>query len=112
MIGLVAFGGGYGIGWSMATIGTQAVVSPARAGEASGITLAIVIGTAGLSVAAAGAIINEVGTDPVALGDSIEEMLLGLAIISVVLTAALYPWASRASRRQVAAEASSQPPST
>ncbi len=102
LLGLVAFGGGYGVGWSMATIGTQAVVSPARAGEASGVTLAIVIGIAGLSVAAAGAIINEVGTGRVALGDSIEEMLLGLAIISVVLTAAIYPWARRASLRHAA----------
>ncbi|MFA9401235.1 MAG: MFS transporter [Acidobacteriota bacterium] len=108
MLGLVAFGGGYGIGWSMATIGTQAVVSPDRAGEASGVTLAIVIGTAGLSVAAAGAIINEVGTDPVALGDSIEAMLLGLAIISVALTAVLYPWASRAARQHAAAGESSR----
>ena len=100
LVGLVAFGGGYGIGWSMATIGTQAVVSPARAGEASGVTLAIVIGIAGLSVATAGTIINEVGTGPVALGDSIEGMLLGLAIVSAVLTAAIYPWARRASLRE------------
>ena len=99
VIGLIAFGGGYGIGWSMATIGTQAVVAPDRAGEASGVTLAIVVGTAGLAVATAGTIIMEVGTGAVALGDSIEEMLVGLAIGSVVLSALLYAWIRRGEAR-------------
>jgi MFS family permease len=92
---LVVFGGGYGIGWSMATIGTQAVVAKERAGEAAGVTLAIVIGAAGLAVALAGTIIGETGGDLIELGDSIEAMLLGLAAGSVVLSAPLYAWIRR-----------------
>jgi hypothetical protein len=77
----------------MATIGTQAVVARERAGEASGVTLAIVIGSAGLAVALAGTIIEEAGVDE--LADSIEGMLLWLALGSVVLSALLFAWVRR-----------------
>ena len=90
---LIAFGAGYGIGWSMATIGTQAVVAKERAGEASGVTLAIVIGSAGLAVALAGTIIEGAGAG--GLSDAIESMLLWLALASVALSAALYGWIRR-----------------
>lgn len=91
MLALVVFGGGYGIGWSMATIGTQAVVSKERAGEASGVTLAIVIGLAGLAVAIAGTVIDESG----ALGDSIAAMSIAIAAGGVVLSLALFAWLRR-----------------
>jgi MFS family permease len=103
LIALVIFGGGYGIGWSMATIGTQAVVAKERAGEASGVTLAIVVGLAGLAVALAGTIIDETGTDTTALGDSIAAMSLAVAIASVVLSVLLIAWIRRSvSRLEVA----------
>jgi predicted MFS family arabinose efflux permease len=103
IVGLVAFGGGYGIGWSMATIGTQAVVATERAGEASGVTLAIVIGMAGIAVAAAGTIVSDAGTGKVALGDSIEQLLLWMAVATVFLTVALYLWVRSNERRQLKA---------
>jgi MFS family permease len=83
--GLALVGLGYGIGWSMASVGTQTVVPPERAGQASGVTLAIVIGSAGLAVAAA-AVLIEAGGD---LGTAIEGLLRWVAIGSAVAAAIL-----------------------
>ncbi|MEZ5157109.1 MAG: MFS transporter [Solirubrobacterales bacterium] len=105
LVALVIFGGGYGIGWSMATIGTQAVVAKERAGEASGVTLAIVIGLAGLAVAFAGTVIDETGADASALGDSIATMSLAVAIGSVGLSLLLIAWIRRSESRVEAAPA-------
>lgn len=104
LLALVVFGGGYGIGWSMATIGTQAVVDTDRAGEASGVTLAVVIGLAGLAVATAGSIINGSQSDPVALGDGIATMTLVVAIASIVCSVLLLTWVRRSEARLAAAE--------
>ncbi len=85
---LALFGLGYGIGWAMASVGTQTVVPAERAGQASGVTLAIVIGTAGLGVAAAATLI-EAGSSHHDLGPAIEDLLRWMAIGSVVLAGAL-----------------------
>ena len=86
---LAVFGVGYGTGWAMASVGTQTVVPPEEAGEASGVTLTIVIGVAGVALAAA-AMLIEVGTgaDP-ALGTSIDDLLRSVAIGGAVAAAAL-----------------------
>ncbi len=89
LIGLALFGGGYGIGWSMVSVGTQSVVAPDRAGEASGVTLAIVIGVAGLFVAISAAAIAAATADGSDLGGTIEVLLRVLAIGSVIAAAAL-----------------------
>lgn len=89
LIGLALFGGGYGIGWSMVSVGTQSVVAPDRAGEASGVTLAIVIGVAGLFVAISAAAIAAATADGSDLGETIEALLRILAIGSVLAAAAL-----------------------
>jgi EmrB/QacA subfamily drug resistance transporter len=98
LLGLALFGTGYGVGWSMASVGTQTVVPPERAGQASGVTLAIVIGTAGIAVAAA-AVLIEGGGD---LGASIEALLRWVAIGSAVLAGALVLAAWRLVPRPVA----------
>ncbi len=94
LIGLALLGLGYGIGWAMASVGTQTVVPPAQAGQASGLTLAIVIGLGGLGVSVAGVLI-EVGADGGTLGSSIETMLRWVAIATAVAAAALGVIASR-----------------
>ncbi len=100
---LALVGAGFGIGWAMASVGTQTVVPPERAGQASGVTLSIVIGLAGLAVSGAAALI-ETGTS---LSTSIENLLLGLAIGSAAIAVILGLVASRlAPGRVVAATAS------
>jgi hypothetical protein len=89
----------------MASVGTQTVVPPERAGQASGVTLSIVIGLAGLAVSGAAALI-ETGTN---LGTSINDLLLGLAIGSAAIAAILGLVASRLTTgRVVAATATNQ----
>lgn len=88
---LAVVGTGYGVGWSMASIGTQTVVPTEQAGLASGVTLAIVIGVAGLAVTLGGTLI-EIGDD---LGSAIETLLLAMAIGSAVASALLAIVATR-----------------
>jgi EmrB/QacA subfamily drug resistance transporter len=95
---LALFGIGYGVGWSMASVGTQTVVPPERAGQASGVTLAIVIGSAGVAVAAA-AVVIEGGSN---LGTTIEVLVRWVAIGSAVATAILVLLAARLAQRAAA----------
>ena len=91
LAGLGMVGLGYGVGWSMASVGTQTVVAPERAGQASGVTLAIVIGSAGLAVAVA-AVLIEGGPN---LGTAIEGLLRWIAIggaAAAAILAALSTW--------------------
>ncbi len=104
MVALALYGAGYGLGWSMASVGTQAVVKPERAGEASGVTLAIVIGVAGLGVAIVSAAIDSATAAGATLGTAIEDILRVLAIGSVVLSVAVLA-VTRAGRGGAAAQA-------
>ena len=101
--GLAAFGIGYGLCWSMASVGTQSVVSTARAGEASGVTLAIVIGVAGLAVALTASLIEVVAAGGTGEGSAVEEILRALAIGSVALAVPLAALGSGLSRRRAEA---------
>ncbi len=96
VVGLGLVGLGYGIGWSMASVGTQTVVPPERAGQASGVSLAIVIGSAGIAVAAA-AVLIEGGTT---VGSAIEGLLRWVAIGSAAAAATLAGLAAWPRRRR------------
>ena len=76
---LPVFGFGYGLGWSLASVGTQTVVPTAKAGAASGVTLAIVIGMGGLCVALAATLIQSITAGGTAEGAAIEDILVALA---------------------------------
>lgn len=89
MPALAVFGIGYGLCWALTSVGTQTVVPIKQAGEASGVTLAIVIGMAGLGVAIAAALIEALSTGGTGEGAAIEDILRTLAIASVVLAAPL-----------------------
>jgi EmrB/QacA subfamily drug resistance transporter len=82
---LMVFGIGYGLCWAMLSVGTQAVVAPEHAGEASGVSLAIVIGMAGLAVAVVASLIEVIAQGGVSEGAAIERILRVIAISSVVL---------------------------
>ncbi|MFE3494859.1 MFS transporter [Streptomyces sp. NPDC059175] len=92
--GLALTGFGYGMGWTMGSSGTQAVVPVERVGQASGVELAIVIGVAGICVAAAASLI-EVRTTADGLATAIEDVLRWIAIGSAVAAAALGLLATR-----------------
>jgi EmrB/QacA subfamily drug resistance transporter len=96
--GLAVFGIGYGLCWSMASVGTQSVVSTARAGEASGVTLAIVVGVAGLCVALTASLIEVLAGGGAGEGEAVEEILRVMAIASIVIAV---PLALLGSRKRV-----------
>lgn len=73
------------LGWSIVSVGTQQVVPTAKAGAASGVTLALVIGLGGLGVAIAAALIEGLSASGTPEGDAIQEILLVLAASSAAL---------------------------
>jgi MFS family permease len=99
---LAVFGMGYGLCWSLSSIGTQTVVSADRAGEASGVMLAIVVGVAGLGVALGAALIEVLSGGGTGEGDAIEGILRVLAIASAVFGIGLVLSRSRVPRRAAA----------
>jgi hypothetical protein len=56
LLGLTVFA--LGLGWTLPSIGTQAVVDPVRAGEAAGVNLTVMVVIAGVAVAVAGTLIE------------------------------------------------------
>jgi len=95
---LAVFGFGYGLCWSLSSIGTQTVVPTQQAGEASGVTLAIVVGIAGLCVALVAALIEVLVAGGTGEGDAIQTILRTMAIASAVVGLILVV-ARRPSRR-------------
>jgi len=103
VLALAAFGIGYGLCWSLTSIGTQTVVPVTQAGAASGVTLTIVIGLAGLAVALASSLIETLGPGT-GEGAVIDDILRVLAITSVVLGTGL-AIVARAMERRIAPDA-------
>jgi MFS family permease len=89
VLGLLVFGTGYGLSWALTSVGTQTVVPTEKAGEASGVTLAIVVGMAGLCVAVAAALIETSTGGGTTQGEAIKEQLRYLAIGSGIAAIAL-----------------------
>lgn len=89
----VLYGGGYGFGWSMASVGTQVTVPPERAGLASGVTLAVLIGSGGLAVATLSTLIVAGAGSAANLGSDLETAFFAIAIGSVLAAVALLPTA-------------------
>ena len=81
---LTVFGIGYGLCWAMLSVGTQAAVRQEQAGEASGVSLSIVIGMAGLGVAVVASLIEIVSGSGTGEGQAIEQILRVIAIGSVI----------------------------
>ncbi|MEZ5078659.1 MAG: MFS transporter [Solirubrobacterales bacterium] len=97
------YGGGYGFGWSMASVGTQVTVPPERAGLASGVTLAVLVGLGGLAIATLSTLTVADAGSAASLGSALETAFLAIAIGSVLIAAAVLPIAYERSGR--AAEA-------
>ncbi len=91
---LAVFGLGYGLCWALSSIGTQSVVAAAKAGQASGVTLAFVVGVAGLGVAVVAALVEEL-TAHGGEADAIQTVLFAVAAVSGVAALALLAAARR-----------------
>lgn len=102
LAGLALVGMGYGIGWSIVNVGTQQVVPTRVAGEASGMTLAIVVGVGGMGVAATSALIEALSDGSPDSG-AVEAVLLGIAIGAALLGVVLGLLDRRLDRRLGAA---------
>ncbi|MGI9556350.1 MAG: MFS transporter [Solirubrobacterales bacterium] len=88
IVALAIVGIGYGTGWAMASVGTQTVVPPEQAGVASGVTLSIVIGLAGIGVAAASMLLESgSGSTSERIGEILMWLAIGIAIVGVGLAA-------------------------
>ena len=97
-------GFGLGLAWAFASVATQAVVPPAKAGAASGVVLTVLVGLAGIAVAVAASIIETHGSGKV------EDAIRGLLRVCVRSPSPVRPaspcsadraagWRERASRR-------------
>lgn len=93
LVAFVLYGGGYGFGWSMASVGTQVTVPPERAGLASGVTLAVLIGMGGLAIATLSTLTVAGGGSGASLGSDLETAFLAIGIGSVLAAAAVLPTA-------------------
>ena len=86
----VLFGAGLGFGWSFVSVATQSVVKPERAGEASGVTLTIVVAVAGLCVATAATVLEALEAGGATAGEANELLLRWTAIGALAVSAALF----------------------
>jgi hypothetical protein len=91
---LSAFAGfGLGMCWTFASVVTQAVAPPEKAGAASGIVLTLLIGMGGVAVAVATSIVEgQVSRGTTAEGSAIGIALIafgGLAVVSAPVVAVL-----------------------
>ncbi len=107
LIALLAAGLGLGLGFAYASVGTQAVVRPQRAGAASGVSMTILVTTGAIAVAVASALLA-LGTDgaPQSSPDTdavIGDLLVGIGILSIVI-GALVPLFGRVRRDQMVGE--------
>jgi EmrB/QacA subfamily drug resistance transporter len=105
--GLAVMGLGFGIGWSYASVGTQAVVPTRLAGEASGVTLAIVIGGAGVLLVVAATAIEELSGGPRPTTSAIEDVCRITAAVALVAGGVLLAVRRRAIAAAAAASAAS-----
>lgn len=73
-----------GLGWTLPSIGTQTVVDPARAGEAAGVNLTVMVTIAGVGVAVAGTLIELGGTGTTEIVGATKEVLRLVSVLSIV----------------------------
>ena len=81
-------GAGFGMCWSFASVVTQSVVAPEKAGAASGVVLTALIGFGGVAIAAASSIVvTRAGQSTADLGGAIGDVLIGVGILAVCFIA-------------------------
>jgi MFS family permease len=96
---LALAGLGFGLGWTFASVGTQTVVSPERAGEASGVLLTILVSAGGIAIAIAATVIQMLERSGTSAGTAINGTLQVAGIGIIVVAAAVMALRQRLVRR-------------
>jgi hypothetical protein len=87
LLGLTGFA--LGLGWTLPSIGSQTVVDPARAGEAAGVNLTVMVTIAGVAVAMAGTLIELGGAGTGDIAAATKGVVRLVSVLSLVGGAAL-----------------------
>jgi Na+/melibiose symporter-like transporter len=106
---------GFGLGWTFVNVGTQDVVRPERAGEASGVVLTIVVTAGGVGIAAAASAIAQLEASGTSTHDAIDGTLRVIALLVIASAAVVMAVRAQLVRRGLMAplsmDASWTPPS-
>jgi hypothetical protein len=82
LLGLTGFA--LGLGWTLPSIGSQTVVDPARAGEAAGVNLTVMVTIAGVAVAVAGTLIELGGAETADITAATRRVVRLVSVLSFV----------------------------
>jgi len=82
LLGLTGFA--LGLGWTLPSIGSQTVVDPARAGEAAGVNLTVMVTIAGVAVAMAGTLIELGGAGTADIAAATKGVVRLVSVLSLV----------------------------
>jgi hypothetical protein len=82
LLGITGFA--LGLGWTLPSIGTQTVVDPARAREAAGVNLTVMVTIAGIAVAVAGTLIELESAGTADIIGATKEVLRLVSVLSLV----------------------------
>ena len=105
LLGLTGFA--LGLGWTLPSIGSQTVVDPARAGEAAGVNLTVMVTIAGVAVALAGTLIELGGAGTADIAAATKGVVRLVSLLSFVGGAVLLAIALIARRTRRASEIAS-----
>jgi hypothetical protein len=105
LLGLTGFA--LGLGWTLPSIGSQTVVDPARAGEAAGVNLTVMVTIAGVAVALAGTLIELGGARTADIAAATKGVVRLVSLLSFVGGAVLLAIALIARRTRQASEIAS-----
>jgi hypothetical protein len=105
LLGLTGFA--LGLGWTLPSIGSQTVVDPARAGEAAGVNLTVMVTIAGVAVALAGTLIELGGAGTADIAAATKGVVRLVSLLSFVGGAVLLAIALIARRTRQASEIAS-----
>jgi hypothetical protein len=82
LLGLTGFA--LGLGWTLPSIRSQTVVDPARAGEAAGVNLTVMVTIAGVAVAVAGTLIERGSAGTADIIGATQGVLRLVSVLSLV----------------------------
>jgi predicted MFS family arabinose efflux permease len=105
LLGLTGFA--LGLGWTLPSIGSQTVVEPARAGEAAGVNLTVMVTIAGVAVAMAGTLIELGGAGTADITAATRGVVRLVSVLSLVGGAVLLAIALLSRRTHQASEVAS-----
>jgi EmrB/QacA subfamily drug resistance transporter len=89
MLVAVFAGLGFGMSWAFTSVSTQAVVPPAKAGQASGVVLTIVVTMGGVAIALASTVVESANAGKNGLETALQGVLIGAGALAVLMSAVL-----------------------